>query len=135
MLTFTTPSDSTSVLSFQSSSDSGVLGTGGLLHIRSGESNRLETDKTLDELKSDNELNAPLTPGTDATDTYSFTVNGKKFTFAGNTELNTVINTVNNDPTANVTISYSQTLNKFRITSDDTGSQGAVRYLRRCQWR
>ena len=116
--------DATSVLSFQSCSDSGVLATDGLLHIRSGESNRLETDKTLDELTSTDELKTPLAPS--GTNPYSFTVNGKEFTFDGKTELNTVINTVNNDPTANVTISYSQTLNKFRIVSDTTGSQGMV---------
>lgn len=121
--------DGTSVMSFPSSSDSGVLGTEGLLHIRSGESNRLETDKTLDELVSDGELQRSLvsgTPGADGLHTYSLTVNGKEFTFEGNTELNTVINTINNDQTAGVTISYSQTLNQFRITSDDTGKQGMV---------
>ena len=121
--------DTTSVLSFPSSSDSGVLGTDGLLHIRSGESNRLETDKTLDELVSGKELNTTLVSGAkgaDGLNTYSFTVNGKEFTFEGNTELNTVINTINNDQTAGVNISYSQTLNQFRVVSDETGKQGMV---------
>jgi flagellar hook-associated protein 2 len=119
--------DSTSVLTFTSASASGVLGASGLLHIRSGETNRLELDKKLDELAG--ELNVGLS--TTAVDeegkpSYSITVNGKEFTFSGDTELNTVINTINNDATANVTISYSQTLNRFRVVADDTGSQGRI---------
>ena len=130
-------SDNTSVLSFNSASGSGVLGTDGLLHIRSGESNRLELDKTLKELSETNELSPALSStykitekDSDGKETqvtgYKFTINGKDFEFDENTELNTIINTINNDTTANVTVSYSQTLNKFRITSDDTGAQGNV---------
>ena len=114
--------DTTSVLQFTSSSDSGVLGTDGVLHITSGETNRTELDKTLDELSS--ELNTSLSAGSDGS--YSFSINGKKFTFSGSTELNTVINTINDDTTADVTVSYSQTLNKFHIVSKDTGSQGTI---------
>jgi flagellar hook-associated protein 2 len=119
--------DSSSVLTFVSASSSGVLGTDGLLHIRSGETNRLELDKKLGELKG--ELNTSLF--TDATDedgkkVYSFTINGKSFTFNEDTELNTIINTINNDNDVNVTISYSQTLNRFRIVSDNTGSQETI---------
>lgn len=125
-LSFTTQ-DNTSILMFAASSDSGVLGTDGLLHIRSGETNRLELDKTLNDLAG--ELQTPLSSqGTDSDGQplYSFTINGKEFTFNGSTELNTVLNTVNNDQTAGVTISYSQTLNQFRIVSDATGQQGRI---------
>jgi flagellar capping protein FliD len=132
-LSITTPTDATSVLQFSSSSSSGILDMDGLLHIRSGETNRLELDKTLDELNQSNELQVPLSSTYTIKDkdnkdvtAYKFTVNGKEFTFDKNTELNTVINTINNDTTANVTVSYSQTLNQFRIVSDDTGLQGKV---------
>ncbi len=126
-----TTADPTSVLTLSSSSCNGVLDTDGLLRIRTGESNRLELDKTLDELTSTSELQTGLTSGsvTDSSGTYDgyeFTINGKKFDFKKDTELNTVINTINNDTTANVTVSYSQTLNQFRIVSDDTGAQGNV---------
>ncbi len=126
----TSSSDPTSVLTFSSAS-AGVLGTDNLLHIRAGESNRLETDKTLDELDKTSELKTTLASGTitekgSNVAGYKFVVNGKEFSFDKNTELNTVINDINNDTTANVTVSYSQTLNKFRIVSDDTGSQGKV---------
>jgi flagellar hook-associated protein 2 len=119
--------DSSSVLTFVSASSSGVLGTNGLLHIRSGETNRLELDKKLSELTG--ELNTTLS--TTAKDekgkkAYSFTINGKSFTFNEDTELNTIINTINNDNDVNVTISYSQTLNRFRIVSDNTGSQETI---------
>ncbi|WP_416201360.1 MAG: hypothetical protein ACFWUD_04605 [Thermocaproicibacter melissae] len=119
--------DSSSVLTFVSASSSGVLGTDGLLHIRSGETNRLELDKKLSELKG--ELQTTLsTEAVDENDkkVYSFTINGKSFTFNEDTELNTIINTINNDNDVNVTISYSQTLNRFRIVSDNTGSQETI---------
>lgn len=129
----TNPSDPTSVLTFCSSSCNGILDTDGLLHIRSGESNRLELDKTLDELNQTNELNPPLSSSYTIKDkdnhdvtAYKFVINGKQFTFDKNTELNTVINTINDDQTANVTVSYSQTLNQFRIVSDDTGANGKI---------
>lgn len=120
--------DTSSVLRFASASDAGMLGEDGVLHIRTGETNRLESDKTLDELVSSKELLTDLSTPLDngGKKSYAFTVNGKEFTFSGDTELNTVINTVNNDPTANVTISYSQTLNRYRIVSDETGSQDNI---------
>ena len=126
VLSFKT-SDTTSVLTFTAASN-GVLGTDGLLHIRSGESNRLEKDKTLQELSDTDELQGGLETdaGGNLLDTYTFTINGKEFSFSKDTEQNTIINTINNDTTANVTVSYSQTLNRFRIVSDDTGAQSDV---------
>ena len=129
----TSGSDTTSIVRLASASSSGVLDMDGLLHIRSGETNRLETDKTLGDLVQSNELLTPLSSSFTMKDkdnnditAYKFSINGKEFSFDKNTELNTVINTINNDPTANVTVSYSQTLNRFRIVSDDTGSQGKI---------
>ncbi|MCI1981579.1 MAG: flagellar filament capping protein FliD [Oscillospiraceae bacterium] len=128
-LTFTTPSDSTSVLEISSSSSSSVLGKDGALRIETGETNRTETSKTLKDLSS--ELSIPLHADTVTIDGqqvsgYEFEVNGKTFTFSEDTELNTVLNTINNDTDASVNISYSQTLNEFRITADDTGAQGKI---------
>ncbi len=128
-LTFTTPSDSTSVLEISSSSSSSVLGKDGALRIETGETNRTETSKTLKDLSS--ELSIPLQAGTVAIDGrqvsgYEIEVNGKTYTFSEDTELNTVLNTINNDTDAGVNISYSQTLNEFRITADDTGAQGKI---------
>ncbi|MCI1954998.1 MAG: flagellar filament capping protein FliD [Oscillospiraceae bacterium] len=125
-LVFTT-ADSTSVLAVASSSASNVLGADGALRIGMGETNRLETSKTLKDLAS--ELNTPFTASyTDENGVayYSLAINGKTFTFDENTELNTVINTINSDPDVGVNLSYSQTLNKFRITADDTGAQGKI---------
>ena len=118
-LTFKT-ADDTSVLTVSSSSAAGVLGETGALRIRTGETNRLETTKTLREL-------AEELPGLQSGDgSYSLTVNGKSFTFSEDTELGTVLSTVNNDPDAGVNISYSQTTGRFRITADDTGAQGRI---------
>ena len=128
-LTFTTPSDSTSVLEISSSSSSSVLGKDGALRIETGETNRTETSKTLKDLSS--ELSIPLQAGTVNIDGqqvsgYEIEVSGKTFTFSEDTELNTVLSTINNDTDAGVSISYSQTLNEFRITADDTGAQGKI---------
>ena len=123
-LVFTTK-DTTSILTISSSSVSNVLSKNGALRISSGETNRLETTKTLNELSG--ELNTALTPDTTETDgKYSISVNGKVFSFTGDTELGTVISTINSDPDAGVNIAYSQTLNRFTATADDTGSQGQV---------
>lgn len=119
--------DSTSILEFASSSVSNVLGDNGALRIEDNETNRTETSKTLKDLSS--ELNLTLSTGAEDSNgipLYEFTINGKKFSFNEDTELNTVINTINDDTDADVNISYSQTTNKFRITSDDTGSQGKI---------
>ncbi len=125
--------DSTSVLQIASATDYGVLQTDGILRIASGETNRTELSKTLGDLKS--ELNTPLTSTSteDVTESdgsvhinvpvYEFTINGQDFKYNDETELNTVINDINNNNAAGVTVSYSQTLNEFRIMSDSTGSQ------------
>lgn len=124
-LKFTT-SDGTSVLGITSSSASNVLEKGGALQIDAGETNRVETSKTLKDLAGELNLTAPTALDENNIPLYKITVNGKTFSFNENTELNTVINTINDNTDANVNISYSQTTNKFRITSDDTGAQGKI---------
>ena len=125
-LTFLTK-DSTSVLEIAGSTDYGVLSKNGVLRIDSGETNRTEMTKTLKDLSS--ELSTPLLPPLSNPPTtppshgeYKLTVNGKEFSFTEDTELGAVINTINNDTAAAVNISYSQTLNQFRIVADDTGT-------------
>ena len=120
-LTFTT-SDSTSIFAMSSSSASNVLDENGALRIGANETNRLETTKTLNQLKG--ELKSSLADVPDGK--YSISVNGKSFSFTGDTELGTVISTINSDSDAGVTIKYSQTTNRFSITADDTGSQGKI---------
>lgn len=128
----TTAGYQTSVLEIVSSSNADVLGTDGLLRIGAGETNRLELDKTLDELNSTSELHyGQIDSGTRTENGNSvsyceFAINGKTFDFDTSTKLSDVIDKINSDPTANVTVSYSQTLDKFRIVSKDTGSQGQI---------
>lgn len=113
-------SDPNSVLSLTSSDSTNVLSTSGALRIGSGESNRTELTKTLDQLSQ--ELNQPLVAGSDGK--YTITVNGKEFKFSKTDTLSSVISQINDDKDADVTISYSQTTNSFRVTYDETGSQG-----------
>ncbi len=111
----------TSVLQIVSSSSSDVLGENGALRIKEGETNRLETTETLDELSGE----LDLSPGEDGK--YTITVNGKTLApFSGSTELGTVLSTISSDPDAGVNLSYSQTADRFRITADDTGAQGKI---------
>ncbi|MDP4108462.1 MAG: flagellar filament capping protein FliD, partial [Bacillota bacterium] len=113
-------SDSTSILELNSSDNVNVLSKTGALRIGAGESNRLETSKTLDQLKSE----IPgLTPGADGK--YSLTVNGQSFTFNGNTKLSSVISTINNSD-ADVTVSYSSTTDTFGVKSKTAGTQGQI---------
>ena len=120
-LTFTTTSTN-SVLSLSSSDATNVLNQYGALRISSGESNRTELTKTLGQLSS--ELVQPLTEGTDGK--YTLKVNDKEFSFSKDDTLSSVISKINGDKDANVTVSYSQTTNTFRVTYDETGSQGKI---------
>ncbi|OCN03167.1 hypothetical protein A7X67_13640 [Clostridium sp. W14A] len=116
--------DSTSVLTLSSSSSSNVLGKYGALRVGSGETNRVETGKTLDDLAG--EFKQTLTAGADGK--YTISINGKELSFDGDTTLSTVISQINSDPDMGVTIAYSQTTDSFRITADDSGSQGKIYY-------
>ncbi len=122
-ISFSAPSDSTSVLTLSSSDKSGVLGTNGALHVYAGESNRINTNKTLEDVAVN--LSAELS--TTAEDgSYQINVNGKEFTFKSTDKLSTVINTINNDSDANVTISYSNTTNTFSAVAKNGGESSKV---------
>lgn len=125
-LSFTTPSDPTSVLTLTSSTASGVLGANGALRIYAGDSNRLNLSKSLEDLApSLNSLNAslnPLTPG----EKYKISVNGKSFEFSASDSVSKILNTINNDADANVTISYSGVTDKFSVAAKDGGASGTI---------
>lgn len=122
-LIFTT-ADESSLFSITGASASGILGENAALHIRSGESNRIEFSKTLQELQS--EFTTKLDPLPEDDAEYQISVNGTTFTFASNTSLNDVINKINNDSSANITISYSSITNSFQAVSKAEGAQSTL---------
>jgi hypothetical protein len=84
-LKFTT-GEETSVFTVSSASASTVLGEKARVHVKAGETNRLELTKTLKDLAS--ELTAPLTANENGN--YEISVNGQKFEFAEDTMLGDV---------------------------------------------
>ena len=56
----------------------------------------------------------------------SFSINGKKFTFSSDATLQSMINTVNSDSDANVTMKYSRLTDTFTITADSGGENSKV---------
>ena len=56
----------------------------------------------------------------------SFSINGKGFTFSEDDTLQTMMNTINNDADAQVTMSYSQLTNTFSLKTDATGSDTSL---------
>ncbi|HBU13052.1 MAG TPA: hypothetical protein DEB31_10145 [Clostridiales bacterium] len=63
---------------------------------------------------------------TDASGNFSFSVNGKTFSFATNTTIQNMIDTVNGDSEANVTLSYSQITDSFVFSSKVTGDAAQI---------
>lgn len=114
--------DSSHIITVQNSSASGILGENGALHMISGESNRLEQIKTLDQIKDT--LATPLVA--DADGKYKLSVNGKTFEFTGDTMLGDVISKINRDAEVGVTISYSSVTDKFSVISNEAGAQGKI---------
>lgn len=62
----------------------------------------------------------------DGSDNISFAINGKTFTFAKTTVLQDMLDTVNNDPDANVTMQYSRLRDGFTITADSGGKNSKI---------
>lgn len=112
----------TDVLTVSSSDKSGVLGISGALHMYAGSSNRINTNKTLEDLGGD--LSTQLTPSADKN--YTIKVNDKEFTFKSTDTITTIMNTINNDSDANVTMTYSNTTNSFSVVAKDGGAAGKV---------
>ena len=125
-LSFTTTGSDTDVLTISSSSKSGVLGVDGALRVYAGESNRINLNKTLRDVQK--ELSTGLaTDGADLLSEYKISVNGKDFTFNATDNINTIMKTINNDSDANVTISYSSTLDRFSIVAKNGGASSQVK--------
>jgi len=103
----------------------GTKGIGGLqsLGFTPGASNRISTDTTLMGLK--NQLAGQL--NFDATGKVSFEINGEKFTFSENDTLTKVMETINNNSKAGVSIRYDETTDKFSITAKQTGAGDNIR--------
>ncbi len=93
------------------------------LQIDSGSSNRINTSDTLETLAS--KLDAGLT--FDASDNVVFSINDKEFTFSKTTSLSSMISSINADTTANVNITYDETVDKFSITSKQLGDGDNIR--------
>ncbi|WP_283607809.1 flagellar filament capping protein FliD [Faecalispora anaeroviscerum] len=124
-LSFTTTGGTTDVLTISSSSKSGVLGADGALHVFAGESNRINVNKTLRDVQ--NELSTELTKdGSDLLSEYKLSVNGKEFSFKATDSVSTILKTINNDSDANVTVTYSSTLDRFSIVAKNGGSNSKV---------
>ncbi|MFY9380217.1 MAG: flagellar filament capping protein FliD [Acutalibacteraceae bacterium] len=117
-----TATDSSYVFTVQSSSAGKILGENGALKMISGESNRLEYVKTLDQIKDT--LATPLVADDDGK--YRLNVNGKAFEFTGDTMLGDVISTINRDTEVGVTISYSSVTDQFSVMAKETGAHGRV---------
>ena len=115
----------TSVISIESSDASGILGKNGALNIYAGETNRINTHKTLEDLTEN--LNGANTLTKSSTDgTYGITINDKTFTFKKTDTLDTIMKTINNDAQANVTIAYSNINDTFSVTAKNGGSGSRV---------
>ena len=73
---------------------------------------------------TDLQLAKSLKFGTDGN--ISFAINGKTFKFDKETTLQSMINTINSDTTANVTMKYSRLSDTFSITADSGGADSSV---------
>ncbi|MEA5083834.1 MAG: flagellar filament capping protein FliD [Lachnospiraceae bacterium] len=118
--------DTTSTLSISSGS-TGLLGSSGVFGITAGTANRINTSATLAECGLANSVEDG---------NYSITINGKTISsykdsdgntvaFDKNTTLDKVMEAINSSD-ANVTISYSNSTDKFTIKSDENGASGTV---------
>lgn len=124
--------ESIEIISFSTNQEAGVTkltftsGTAlSALGIAPGASNRISTGSTLAELagKLKNELKF------DENGNVSFTINGKTFTFSKNDTLQKVMNTINNDADAGVTLSYDEISDRFTMTAKQTGAGNNIDFV------
>jgi len=88
------------------------------LGFSAGDSNRLDTSRTLSELAD--KFSTPLT--FDENGKLQFTINSKPFTFDQNITLSGMLNAINGDSTAKVNIVYDEMTDKFIITAKQLGA-------------
>jgi len=87
------------------------------LKFTSGASNRLSTGMTLEEVAASLGTAMTFVDGN-----VTFKLNGTDFSFSQYETLGSVINQINSDSTAKVTISYDELTDKFALVSDVTGA-------------
>lgn len=113
----TAQSDSESVVVRQLAKSASVSSSEG---VSSGSGLSSDNTATLAELDFANEL----TFG--SSNEISFSINGRTFTFYKTTTLQEMLDTVNSDTMAGVTMQYSRLKDAFTITSDETGADSRI---------
>lgn len=99
-----------STISVSTTSDVGkALGLGG-----STATSYLNTSKTLGELLGE------------TGDKLTMTINGKEFSFAADTALESVLTAINSDSEVGVNVGFSKTTNSFTFTAEETGASGKI---------
>lgn len=118
--------DKTSTLTITGGS-AGLLGSDGILAVKSGASNRIDLSKSLAEagLANAGELKE-ISIDDAGTRGYSMVINGERFAFAKDASVQDIIDTVNKSD-AGVKISYSSSSDKFSIISTEKGASGEIK--------
>lgn len=107
--------DSASIFGI-SSTTSDTMGESGIFAMSNNSSNRIDLSKSL----------ADLGIEASAENEYKITVNNQEFTFKGTDQISTVLNKINSNTEAGVTINYLSTTNKISITADEYGAAGKI---------
>jgi flagellar hook-associated protein 2 len=129
---YTVTADSTSNATITANADamSGTHELNSITSLATG-ANAVSSDKiSSSTLTASTKLNAlsltnALTFGSD--NTLSFAINGKTFSFKSTDTLQEVLNTVNSDTTANVSMSYSSLTGKISVKNKDLGSDSSLK--------
>jgi len=122
-LHFDTSGGASSLTLYNTASGNGTENTLSLLGFKSGASNRIDVNMSLQELSK--KLKTPLQFGTNGKVT--FTINDKEFTFNMSDSLSKVISTINNDADAKVNIAYNEVTDKITITAKQLGDGDNIR--------
>lgn len=101
----------------QVAKNSSLTGKSGI--SKNGELSEYNTAKL-----SDLEFKTPLTAGPDGN--ISFSINGKTFSFTPDATLQSMINTVNSDADAGVTMTYSRLTDSFSLSADAGGADSSI---------
>lgn len=105
-----------------------VIGKSGIFGIERGASNRVNTDKTLEELLGDKLENWKSVKKDDnGDDLYALEINGVRVgEYTKDTTLSTIMDDINNNSDAGVNVKYSETANQFVFTATHGGAGGRI---------
>ena len=105
-----------------------VIGKGGIFGIERGASNRVNTDKTLEDLLGDKLKDwVSIKKDDNGDDLYALEINGVKIgEYTKDTTLSTIMSDINNNSEAGVNVKYSETANQFVFTSTHGGAGGRI---------